>query len=50
MQHSSVRVQELNPGRLTSLYRKQFELSKVQKGETFAIVSVQGHARCRQGS
>ena len=38
MQQSSIRVQELNPGRLTSLYRKQFELSNVQRGETIAII------------
>ena len=45
MQHSSIRVQELNPGRLTYLFRKQFELSKVQKGETIAIVSDLGTRR-----
>lgn len=45
MQQASIRVQELNPGRLTSLYRRQFELSKVQKGETIAIVSDLGTRR-----
>ena len=45
MQHSSIRVQELNPGRLTYLFRKQFEMSKVQKGETIAIVSDLGTRR-----
>ena len=45
MQQSSLRVQELNPGRLTYLFRKQFEMSKVQKGETVAIVSDLGTRR-----
>ena len=45
MQQSSLRVQELNPGRLTYLFRKQFEMSKVQKGETIAIVSDLGTRR-----
>ena len=45
MQQSSIRVQELNPGRLTSLYRKQFELSNVQRGETIAIISDLGTRR-----
>jgi 2,5-dihydroxypyridine 5,6-dioxygenase len=45
MQPSSIRVQELNPGRLTSLYRKQLELSQVKRGETIAIVSDLGTRR-----
>lgn len=36
---AGVRVQETNPGKLTSLYRKQFEMCKVAKGETIACVS-----------
>ena len=39
MKHAAVRAQELNPGRLPSLYRKEFELSKVRAGETIAVVS-----------
>src|SRR3984957_17393345 len=45
MQQASLRVQELNPARLSFLYRKQFELSKVQRGETIAIVSDLGTRR-----
>ncbi len=45
MQHSAIRVQELNPGRLTYLFRQQLGLSKVQKGETIAIVSDLGTRR-----
>ncbi|MDE1974311.1 MAG: hypothetical protein KGI48_14095, partial [Hyphomicrobiales bacterium] len=45
MQQAAIRVQELNPGRLGFLYRKQFELSKVQRGETIAIVSDLGTRR-----
>lgn len=36
---AGVRVQETNPGKLTSLYWKQFEMCKVAKGETIACVS-----------
>jgi len=32
MQHSATRVQEINPGCLIYLSRKQFALSKAQKG------------------
>ena len=32
-------IQELNPAKLALLYRKQFELCKVKKGETIAAVS-----------
>jgi 2,5-dihydroxypyridine 5,6-dioxygenase len=45
MQQASLRVQELNPARLSFLYRKQFELSQVQRGETIAIVSDLGTRR-----
>ncbi len=39
MQPASVRIQEINPAKLTNLYRKQFELCKVKEGETIACVS-----------
>lgn len=45
MKHAAVRVQELNPGKLTGLYRKQFEMSKIKSGETIAIVSDLGTRR-----
>lgn len=34
-----MRVQELNPARLTELFRKQFELCNVKEGETIALLS-----------
>ena len=34
-----MRFQEINPGRLTGLFRKQFALSKVAKGETMVLLS-----------
>ncbi len=45
MQHSSIRVQEVNPAKLTQLFRKQFALSAVKAGETIAIVSDLGTRR-----
>lgn len=39
MQPASIRVQEVNPAKLASLYRREFELCKVKKGETVACVS-----------
>ena len=45
MQHAALRVQEMNPARLTSLYKREFELSQVKKGETIAIVSDLGTRR-----
>ncbi|MEX0923154.1 MAG: hypothetical protein WDZ84_10295 [Rhodovibrionaceae bacterium] len=39
MQPASVRIQEINPAKLASLYRRQFELCKVKQGETIACVS-----------
>ena len=36
---AAFRSQELNPGRLTGLYRRQFELSKVSRGETVALIT-----------
>ncbi|MBL8357117.1 MAG: hypothetical protein JNM01_20110 [Delftia acidovorans] len=43
--HSAIRTQELNPGKLTSLFRKQFELCKLTAGQTIAIVSDLGTRR-----
>jgi 2,5-dihydroxypyridine 5,6-dioxygenase len=42
---SAIRTQELNPGRLTSLFRRQFELCRVEAGQTIAIVSDLGTRR-----
>jgi 2,5-dihydroxypyridine 5,6-dioxygenase len=42
---AGIRTQELNPGKLTSLYRKQFELCRVGPGQTVAIVSDLGTRR-----
>ncbi|MBG85273.1 MAG: hypothetical protein CMO80_00020 [Verrucomicrobiales bacterium] len=39
MDHSAVRVQELNPAKLAMLFLKQFGMSKVAKGETVMLVS-----------
>ncbi len=36
---AGVRHQELNPGRLTGLFVKQFNMSKVTKGETMVLLS-----------
>lgn len=36
---AAYRVQETNPARLTGLFRRQFEMSKVSKGETVACIS-----------
>lgn len=36
---ADVRTQTLNPAKLAALFRKQFELCNVKKGETIAIVS-----------
>ena len=43
--HAARRVQEVNPAKLAALYRKEFELCKVQRGETIAIVSDLGTRR-----
>lgn len=45
MKHSAVRVQEVNPAKLTHLYKKEFELSKVKAGETIAVISDLGTRR-----
>jgi len=39
MNPAAMRMQESNPARLTRLYRQQFELSKICKGETVVCVS-----------
>ena len=36
---AGVRHQELNPGRLTGLFLKQFRMSKVSQGETMVLLS-----------
>lgn len=36
---SANRVQELNPGKLTGLFRNQFQMCNVKKGETVAVVT-----------
>ena len=35
----AVRSQEVNPAKLTRLFRQQFDLCKIKPGETIAIVS-----------
>ncbi len=45
MQHAALRAQELNPAKLAMLYRRQFELCRVAKGETVAVVSDLGTRR-----
>jgi 2,5-dihydroxypyridine 5,6-dioxygenase len=42
---SAIRTQELNPGKLTLLYRRQFELCRVAAGQTIAVVSDLGTRR-----
>jgi 2,5-dihydroxypyridine 5,6-dioxygenase len=43
--HAAIRTQELNPGKMTSLFRKQFELCRLGAGQTVAIVSDLGTRR-----
>jgi 2,5-dihydroxypyridine 5,6-dioxygenase len=43
--HSAIRSAELNPARLTLLFKQQFELCNVKAGETVAIVSDLGTRR-----
>ena len=43
--HSAIRTQELNPAKMTGLFRKQFELCKLVRGQTVAIVSDLGTRR-----
>ncbi|VTU19158.1 2,5-dihydroxypyridine 5,6-dioxygenase [Variovorax sp. PBL-E5] len=42
---AAIRTQELNPAKLMSLFRKQFELCRVEPGQTVAIVSDLGTRR-----
>ncbi|MDM0108056.1 hypothetical protein QTH97_24120 [Variovorax sp. J22R24] len=42
---AAIRTQELNPAKLISLFRKQFELCRVGPGQTVAIVSDLGTRR-----
>jgi 2,5-dihydroxypyridine 5,6-dioxygenase len=42
---AAIRTQEVNPGKLTSLFRKQFELCRLAAGQTVAIVSDLGTRR-----
>ncbi len=39
------RAPQMNPGQLTALFRKQFEMSRAKRGETFALVSDLGTRR-----
>src|SRR5438094_7997998 len=39
MIQSAFRAQEVNPAKLVQLYRREFELCRVKKGETIAVVS-----------
>jgi 2,5-dihydroxypyridine 5,6-dioxygenase len=43
--HSAIRTQEVNPARMTGLFRKQFELCRVGPGQTVAVVSDLGTRR-----
>ena len=42
---AAIRTQELNPGKLPALFRRQFELCKLARGQTVAIVSDLGTRR-----
>ena len=39
MIQSAFRAQEVNPAKLAQLYRREFELCQVKKGETISVVS-----------
>jgi len=45
MAEAAARPQEVNPAKLAMLFRKQFELCQVKKGETIAVVSDLGTRR-----
>jgi 2,5-dihydroxypyridine 5,6-dioxygenase len=45
MNHSAIRVQEVNPAKLAQLYRRQLAMCNVQKSETIAVVSDLGTRR-----
>ena len=43
--HSAIRTQEINPARADGLFRKQFDLCRVNAGQTVAVVSDLGTRR-----
>ncbi len=43
--HAAIRTQELNPAKMVSLFRRQFELCRVGPGQTVAVVSDLGTRR-----
>lgn len=43
--HAAIRSTEMNPAKLTQLYRRQFERSAVQSGETIALMTDLGTRR-----
>ena len=45
MTEAAIRPQEVNPAKLAMLFKKQFELCKVKKGETIAVVGDLGTRR-----
>lgn len=45
MMHSAIRTPEVNPARMPTLFRQQFELCRVGPGQTIAIVSDLGTRR-----
>ncbi|MGE0802518.1 MAG: hypothetical protein AB7G13_01145 [Lautropia sp.] len=45
MHHAAIQPQELNPAKLTALFRKQLQLCNVRRGETIAVVSDLGTRR-----
>jgi 2,5-dihydroxypyridine 5,6-dioxygenase len=45
MNHAAIQPQEINPARLASLYRREFELCRVKRGETVMCVSDLGTRR-----
>jgi 2,5-dihydroxypyridine 5,6-dioxygenase len=45
MHHAAYRTQELNPAKLAILYRRQFDMCAVKRGETIAVVSDLGTRR-----
>ena len=44
---AAMRIQEINPAKLTGLIRRQFAMSKVKSGETIVVLGVQ---RVRPGA
>jgi len=39
MRSAAIRIQELNPAKLASLYRQEFELCQVKKGDSARAAS-----------